>query len=290
MTRWFRFRPAALVTAGLVLGVGFAGSTGIASASTHHARAAVLQPGGPLIRARTSGAEPYPVTSFNWSGYAATVGKDKSFDDVQSSFVQPRITCTGKFTYTSNWVGFDGFENQTVEQDGTAAYCGGGHSHMTPLYYAWVEMYPKPSVEVFKVSPGDYISSSVTYSGGKFHLSIADATSGKHATTSAACSTCARASAEWIIERPASCNKAQTKCEIDRLADFHTTAMNDDWASLTGGSLKGPGGFTNYPIDMVSMLPHNRPGFISTDEVSALSGASFSAVWNRSGIPLPFTP
>ena len=61
-----------------------------------------------------------------------------------SSFVQPAITCSGaKDLVTSNWVGLDGFENDTVEQDGTAAYCAGPGNH-TPKYYAWIELFPLP--------------------------------------------------------------------------------------------------------------------------------------------------
>lgn len=284
MTRWSMVR--ALATAGLLVGTGLAGGAGAASASTHSA-GSFLMPGGPIIRTHTRGAEPYPTVSVNWSGYAVTAHKGQTFDGVEGTFVQPRITCNGQYTVTSNWVGLDGYTDGTVEQDGTAAYCG-GPTHMKPIYYAWIEMFPQPTVAAYPVHPGDYMYSAVVYSGGAFHLKIADETSGLHYTTSAKCSSCERASAEWIIERPASCNATVTRCVILRLADFHTTEMTDDYAQLTGGPVKGPGAFTNYPIDMFSTLRHS-PGLISTDEVSSLSGASFAAQWDRAGIPYPIT-
>lgn len=280
------FMPSALATAGLLLGGALAGGAGVANASAQPA-ATVLQPGGPMVRPATSGGEPYPTVSLNWSGYADTASKGHTFDAVSGSFVQPRITCNGKNTMTSNWVGLDGFENGTVEQDGTLAYCG-GPTHTKQFYIAWIEMFPAPTVTEFRVKPGDYIDTSVTYSGGAFHLTVADTTSHKSATTSATCSQCQRQSAEWIIERPASCNSTVTKCLILKLADFHETAMDNDYAQLSGGPVKGPGGFTNYPVDMVSQFRH-KAGFISLDEVSGLSGPNFSVLWNRSGSTYPIT-
>ena len=60
---------------------------------------------------------------------------------------------------------------------------------------------------------------------GKFVLAIADVGSGKSATVSAACSSCQRAPAGWITERPALCNNALTKCFLTALANFHTITM-----------------------------------------------------------------
>jgi len=51
---------------------------------------------------------------------------------------------------------FDGFNNGTVEQAGTAATCSYG-ADPTPSYYAWWEMYPTNNIQVapLNVSPGD---------------------------------------------------------------------------------------------------------------------------------------
>jgi hypothetical protein len=148
----------------------------------------------------------------NWSGWAVT-GKEP-YTYVHSTFVQPSVTCSGVADqYTSNWVGLDGFNDETAEQDGTFAWCG-GTDHTTPKYEAWYEMYPANSVNTFAVHPGDVIDVTVAYSDSTsdFTLTVSDLSTGKIATDTAACADCARASAEWIIERPALCNNVGTKC------------------------------------------------------------------------------
>jgi hypothetical protein len=52
------------------------------------------------------------------------------------------------------------------------------------------------------ISPGDTISASVRYRHGKYDLEVRDETNGHHISTTKTCaSTCARDSAEWIVER-----------------------------------------------------------------------------------------
>jgi hypothetical protein len=269
-----------------------AGATSLPAAasttSSTSSLASTLNPGGPVVRASVPGTSNsgLPTISLNWSGYAAT--SSHKFTYVHVRFVQPAITCVGKFQYTSNWSGLDGFTNGTVEQDGTAAYCGGS-SHTTPRYYAWYEMFPAGSVTVFTVRPGDTIDSSVRFAHGKFTLRIADLTSGKSATKVASCSSCARSSAEWIVERPAVCtNSACTKAFLTMLADFHTTTMGQAQAQVAGGKVSGIAGFDNVPIFMISLL---KKGFISLDTVGPLnsSGDAFSVTWERAGRPFPIT-
>jgi hypothetical protein len=261
----------------------------ISGATAYAGSSALAQAGGPMIRITQGGvtAAGVPTISENWSGYAAT--SSKKFNGVSSTYVQPAVTCPGKpKQYTSNWVGLDGFNDQTVEQDGTFAFCGGPGS-TTPKYVAWYEMYPAGSVEVFHVKPGDVMHASVEYAGGKFTLTITDTTSGKTATDVASCSSCARASAEWIIERPAGCNAAFTKCFLFALADFGTTTMSSDVAS-TGGPWRSVAAYkNNYPIYMIQ--PLKSGGFVSLDTVGPVdtSTNSFTAVWDRSGHPTPIS-
>jgi Peptidase A4 family len=271
------FTAAALLSASVI-----AAFPGVASAATS---GTVPVPGGPIVRAAAPGNSSIPTVSLNWSGYAATSGK--KFNYVHSTFVQPAITCPGvKNEWTSNWVGLDGFNDATVEQDGTFAHCGGPQS-TTPVYKAWYEMYPAGSVNVFSVHPGDVIDTAVSYAGGQFTLTVSDLTTGKTATNVAACASCQRASAEWIIERPALCNNALTKCFITRLADFGTSTLGGTEARVDGGTTKGIAGFTNYPIDMVN--PLSSGGFISLDTVGPLSGKTFTATWDRAGSTVPIT-
>jgi Peptidase A4 family len=277
-----RLCATAFTAAALMCAAATTAFPGAASAAT---TGSVPLPGGPMIRAAAPGNSSIPTISENWSGYAATSGK--KFNYVHSTFVQPAITCPGvKNEWTSNWVGLDGFDNATVEQDGTFAHCGGSQS-TTPVYKAWYEMYPAGSVNVFTVHPGDVIDTAVSYAQGQFTLTVSDLTTGKSASDVAACATCQRASAEWIIERPALCNNALTKCFLTRLADFGTSTMGGTQARVAGGTAKGIGGFVNYPINMVGPLASG--GFISLDTVSPLSGKTFTATWDRSGSTVPIT-
>jgi Peptidase A4 family len=260
------------------------GSLGGGSVAGASVRASVPNPGGPLIRAQGGGST-LPTISLNWSGYAATAGTSK-FTYASSNFVQPKIKCVGvRNQYMSEWVGLDGFTNSTVEQDGTSAWCGGKHGTV-PHYRAWYELFPAFSINVFRVKPGDKISASVSYAGGTFTLTITDHTSGRSHTHTATCASCQRASAEWIIERPALCNNKETKCFLTELADFRKTKMRDDVAAVNGGQPEGVGDLTNTPVFMVGLL---KRGFISLDNVGPLntSGTAFTATWERSGRTIP---
>lgn len=252
--------------------------------------------GLPMIRDVQHGTtgEPYAVTSLNWSGYAVTpTSKSAKFTSAYTTFAQPAITCTGAPNLgTSDWVGLDGFDNQTVEQDGTLAYCA-GKGNMTPHYLAWYEMYPAPLIEVFTVKPGDTITGAVKYASGKFTLTVADTTSKKSTTKTATCSTCERTSAEWINERFAECeNSSCTKAFLVALADFTKATLSGDVASENGGKAMGIGAFpfgNSFPIDMVynysGTVSIGPKGFESLDNTGSVvtKTQSFTVDWERSG-------
>jgi hypothetical protein len=282
------FATTAVTAATLLAAAGVAGFSSPASAAVTGVPATsnVVRPGGPMVLPSTSDAASQSTTiSENWSGYAVT--SKKQFTYVHSTWVEPTITCPGvPNQWTSNWVGLDGFNDQTVEQDGTFAHCGGS-GDTTPKYEAWYEMFPAGSVNVFAVHAGDIMEASVTYANGAFTLTVSDLSTGKTATNTATCATCTRASAEWIIERPALCNNAGTSCFLTELADFGTSTMSGDEAQLAGGNMKGVGGFSNIPIDMVD--PVSGGGFISLDTVGPVSGKSFTATWDRTGNTEPIT-
>ncbi|HEY3953210.1 MAG TPA: G1 family glutamic endopeptidase [Streptosporangiaceae bacterium] len=281
MKRLISLAAAGLMCGGVMLAV--PGAAGAAT-SPPNAHTRVAQPGGRIARAPGFSSSS-PTISYNWSGYAAT--SKTPFNSVHSTFVQPSVKCPGiKYQWTSNWVGLDGYNDQTVEQDGTFAHCS-GKSHTTPAYEAWIEMYPAPSINAFPVKPGDIMDASVNYAGGTFTLTIADLTSGKSKTTAATCASCKRASAEWIIERPALCSTSScTSAFLTELADYRTTTMSASTASVDGGAVKTVGRFHNVPIYMIDQL---HQGFISLDTVAPLSGPSFTATWDRHGNILPIS-
>ncbi len=295
-----RFLAAAFGTATLIGTVGLAVLPGAASAGsaarggvTVHRVAAAdnVKPGGPIVPAAVSGHASAQVAgqkfsvaeqSVNWSGFAVT--SSKKFTYAQSRFVQPTLTCPGDHAneWSSNWVGFDGFNpnSQTVEQDGTAAHCGGA-ANKTPVYKAWYEMYPKGSVNVFSVKPGDTINTSVSYSNGKFTLTVADLTSHQSSTHTATCASCKRNSAEWIVERPALCTS--TNCFITHLADFGTASMSAKVRVAGVSAAQGIPNFRNYHITMIASPTDST----ALDTIGNVSNNTFPATWDAEGPTVP---
>ena len=136
-------------------------------------------------------------TSSNWAGYSAFNGR---YTTVSASWKQPTASCTSQTTYSSFWVGLDGYNSSTVEQTGTSADCSGG----SPRYYAWYEMYPNPAYKTsLPVLPGDKMRASVSVDRvGRFNLSITNSTRGWTASATQRSTTALRVSAEVIAEAP----------------------------------------------------------------------------------------
>src|SRR5258708_11590544 len=95
--------------------------------------------------------------SNNWAGYAVQTSLNSPqsgvVSDVSGQWTIPTVSCLGKTsTYSSAWVGIDGYSNGTVEQTGIEQDCINGR----PNYRAWFEMYPHYSRTLrFSVKAGD---------------------------------------------------------------------------------------------------------------------------------------
>ncbi len=219
------------------------------------------------------------VCSTNWSGYAVT-GPTGSVSDVKGSWKVPSVSCTSKTTYSSYWVGIDGYSSSTVEQTGTDSDCSSG----SPVYYAWYEFYPAASVQIsgFTVKPGDVVTAEVSYSTstGLFTTTITDGS--QTFSTSGSVSGAARSSAEWIIERPALCFGAH--CKLTSLSNFGTVSLGTDYTSVAGTNYATISG-TNAAIGSFGANVHritmvNNAGTVLA-EPSTLStdGTSFTETW-----------
>ncbi len=189
-------------------------------------------------------SSPSPVTTLNWSGYAATNGQSDSVTDVIGSWTVPKVT--GKTTaYSSAWVGVDGFNGNTVEQIGTDEVVNAGGS---TSYSAWYEMYstgllqPQQDITGMTIRPGDSITAQVRYVttgayAGDFLLSIVDSSRSHdsfsiYESSSATQSPLAqRSTAEWVMEAP-------TVGTIAPLANFGTISFSNALATING--ITGP--------------------------------------------------
>jgi hypothetical protein len=200
-------------------------------------------------------------TSTNWAGYAATSG---TFRSVSATWKQPTAKCTAATSYSSFWVGLDGYSSNTVEQTGTDADCSGG----SPVYYAWYEMYPKfPKNLSLAIHPGDTIHASVTTNGtGTFTLSIANTTTGASFTTTQRLKSAKLSSAEVIAEAPSSSGG------VLPLTDFGTVGFSA--ATANGQSI---GSFNPDPITMVT-----PDGTVKASTSTLSGGSAFSVAWKHS--------
>jgi hypothetical protein len=211
-------------------------------------------------------------TSQNWSGYAVESNLNSpssgAVSDVKGTWTVPQVSSSGSaHTYSSIWVGIDGYSDNTVEQTGTEQ----DWTPSGPVYYAWFEMYPKFAYRIvnFPLRPGDQISSEVKYVGNsRFTLTIANLTRGvKFSTTQR--HKAQRSSAEWIVEAPYSGG-------ILPLADFGTITFTGCSANLSGhaGSISDPA----WQYDAIIMADSDgtvkaRPSSLSQ------SGSTFSVNW-----------
>ncbi|MGA2557970.1 MAG: G1 family glutamic endopeptidase [Verrucomicrobiota bacterium] len=228
-------------------------------------------------------------TSGNWSGYAVPregSGVSDAFSDVQGSWVVPTVTGTrGSATYSSVWVGLDGYETGTVEQIGTEQDWTG----RAQANYVWFEMYPSGAYEItgFPANPGDTISAQVQYAGrvkvpvgrGKtqtesvFTLTIINHTHNVSYVVPSSyttVATAARASVEWVAEAPSS-------RRILPLADFGTVYFGDCMATSTGsdGVAKT---ISFWPDDSLTMV--DPSGGRSTPSSLSPDGTAFSVTWS----------
>lgn len=222
---------------------------------------------GPRIRNRNG-------SSSNWAGYAVASRLESplsgSVSDVQGTWTVPSVSATDSdHTYSSAWVGIDGYSDRTVEQTGT-------EHDMTPdgpVYFAWFEMYPKFGYRIlnFPVEPGDRISAEVEYIGNnQFRLTIVNLT--RDITFSITQHEKARRqSAEWIAEAPFSGGTLP-------LADFETLTFTGCSATVSGHS--GSIGDPAWQHDGITMTLEDGTVKAATSNLSG-GGSGFAVTWKH---------
>jgi hypothetical protein len=217
---------------------------------------------------------------YNWSGYTAS--GSSAFNEVKATYVQPAVTCTVANAWALFWVGFDGFDNNTVEQAGTAAECGGTEG-TTPVYFAWWEMYPTNYLQFMplNVDPGDTIVASVTYNplNKNYAMKVADQTLKKNYTAKSPCDsglTCARDSADWIMERPKQGSGYTALADWNNITMSYAKASNT--YSLGNPVLKPISSFTNTAISMVN----GTGGTLASAAPLNTAGGKFQDTWSAS--------
>jgi hypothetical protein len=221
------------------------------------------------------------TVSYNeaWAGYAVT---GSSFTHVSGSWTVTAVDCSvTPTTYSSEWVGIDGWTSDTVEQVGTDADCSG----KTPSYYVWYEFYPKNTVVISSVSiaPGDNFLASVVYDGSnEYTVTITNTTTNQSFSKKVEFTGTAKAKPEW--------NSAEWIMEMDgkKLADFGTdpfgqyyTGVADGNNTATDSSFSGViSGFGSTVQESIT----TKTGSSSSTETSvpsvlASDGSGFTVTW-----------
>ena len=212
--------------------------------------------------------------SYNWSGYAATSTTDQYFTQIVGAWQVPTVTCTAEDRIASVWVGLDGYNDSTVEQDGTESQCYEGK----PIYYSWYEMYPAGTIEVgTTVHPGDVILAAIVRSGTNYTLELDDLTTAGNnisVTKSCALTTCLDTSAEWIIERP---DYASTG--IAPLAQY--SPITFAYSSASGGTISN-GSISKFSPTQVEMIDSTDAYLLETTGALNSAGNGFSDAWINS--------
>jgi hypothetical protein len=214
------------------------------------------------------------VCAYDWSGYASSSTTKQEYTSVTATWKIPTLTCTAEQELSSQWVGLDGYSNNTVEQVGVLDWCFEG----TAFYYTWWEMFPANSMTVGQTAkPGDLIVAKVSRSGTSYTLALTDSTTtGNNISTKQSCAaaTCLNQSAEWIDERP-----AYATTGIAPLAD--TSAWGPYAASTVAGGVtdtiaSAPGS------TQISMIDSTNSYFLNSVSALASTGKGFSTKWLNS--------
>jgi len=151
----------------------------------------------PRIRVAGSGNKAAGWASSNWSGYALT---GSGYSSVTAHWVVQAVSRSHKATYSSEWVGIDGFSNSSLIQTGTESDYYNGAAH----YDAWWEILPAAETVIpsIVVSPGDQMSATITKgSGSSWTITISDMSRNETFST-VQTYTGPQTSAEWIEEAP----------------------------------------------------------------------------------------
>jgi hypothetical protein len=266
---------AGLLGSALVLAAGVGAAAGPAASAApsivNPPRVPVQPPGH---NGQSGGGVTNTWAASNWSGYAET----GTFTGVTGTWTVPSVAASSSATYSSAWIGVDGFNNSSLIQTGTEEDFYNGVAH----YNAWWEILPAAETALptnYVVAGGDRMKASIYEtsalsgggSGGGRHgrggttsqhiwvITIGDTTRGWTYTTNQAYSGNGT-SAEWVMEAP------QVGGRIATLAHYSVSppANTGDFDSagiLTGivgnGSPVYSGAGLNYQNDSGVMIQNN---------------------------------
>ncbi|UNK17182.1 G1 family endopeptidase [Paenibacillus sp. N3/727] len=137
-------------------------------------------------------------SSSNWSGFALS-GKKGAYHRISAEWNVPFVRPTRYTSFSSAWIGIDGFQNSNLIQTGTGHDFVNGKSQ----YYAWWEILPATATIIAKpVHPGDRMKAIIVKrTFNKWLISLQNLTRNWTFRTIQRY-TGPQTSAEWIVEAP----------------------------------------------------------------------------------------
>ena len=135
--------------------------------------------------------------SSNWSGYAVTGGP---YTSITGSWNVAPVSRSLRATYSSTWIGIDGFNNSNLIQTGTEADYYNGSTH----YDAWWEILPAAETVIpgMSVHPGDQMSANIfQLPNGQWSINLSDSRLNQSFSITESYKG-QLTSAEWIEEAP----------------------------------------------------------------------------------------
>lgn len=217
----------------------------------------------PRIKASKPGTEAnVGWASGNWSGNAVT---GSTYSSVTAKWTVPTAAASKKATFSSDWVGIDGFNNSDLIQTGTESDFFNGSAH----YDAWWEILPSAETVIpsIAVKPGDTITASVTkVSGSRWRINITD---GAQSFTTMQTYTGPQTSAEWIEEAPTVGGRIAT------LANYGQTTFDPGTVNGANPGLTASDGGVMVQKNRVVSTPSNPDS--DTDGFNMAFGATAPA-------------
>jgi len=192
---------------------------------------------------------------------------------VKGSWIVPALNCTkgAADSYSSFWVGIDGYNSSTVEQIGVDADCVSG----TAEYSAWFEFYPHfpYTINTVQVQPRDTMFAEVSYGAkGQFTVTLTNLTRSQTFSTSTKMPQAKMSSAEWIVEAPWSSGVLPlANFGVANFGQNNTGVLGTSYATI-GGTNGAIGSFADsVKIDMVT-----SGGALKAQASSLSDGTSFT--------------
>jgi hypothetical protein len=203
-----------------------------------------------------------------------------SFRHVSGTWVQPGAVCTpGRASYSAVWLGLGGYNPLAgaLEQIGTEVDCTRtGHV----VSSAWYELVPAPSrTFAFAVEPGDVMHASVSVSGHRVTVELANLTRHRDFRRTLTARMLDLSSAEWIVEAPSQCFN-QFACQALPLANFGSVTFEGATVTSARG-ISGSIANRHWGRTKIKLAPGGQRFIVARNTSDTTGIASPSALHNR---------